>query len=376
MIEHTILFLSWRDIKSPKSGGAETHAIGLMKCFAKCGYQVIHFSPKYEGLKDREIIDGIVFIRKGGVLSVIFHAFLFYMKNRKNISYVVDQCNTHRFFTPFWVKKDKRIFYIHQLTREIWGVNSVFPFSVIGRLVEEFMLRVQSGDMAITVSESTRKDLIGCGFDGNRVFIIPNAIPNSLLSREFAELINIESADFIYVGRYSKYKGIDAAIEAIGILRETKPFAKLHIVGKKDEKIICEVIEPAASKYGFSYGDDPDCDVVLHGFVSEDMKYRLMECSRALLFPSMREGWGIIVTEAAALGTPSIVYNSPGCRDAVDFGNAGYLCKENTSRELARLMLCCIDDKIEYNDKRHEAYSFAQGFTWDRNLERVRHFFI
>ena len=90
--------------------------------------------------------------------------FLYYKKNRKNIDFVVDQCNTHRFFTPFWVKRKKENFYIHQLTREIWDINLNPPISTIGKLMETPLLWIYRKDYTITVSNSTKKDLLEIGF--------------------------------------------------------------------------------------------------------------------------------------------------------------------------------------------------------------------
>lgn len=365
------LFLSWRDIRSPKAGGAELHTHDLIKVIDKNKYDAILFTPKYEGLSDSEIIDGVKHIRKGNALTVIFWAFLFYNKYKKQIDYVVEQCNTHRFFTRFWVPANKRIFYIHQLTREIWDINMKFPFGYIGRKLETPMLRLQRKDYVFTVSDSTKNDLIAVGFNPDKIMLIPSAIESRFLGKGLDEDITVKKHDFVYVGRYSKYKGIDASIEALGIVRKKYPDAKLRIVGKIDEVVVRDRIEPYSKKYGFEYGLENDNDIVLCGFVSEEEKYRIMKNSLALLFPSTREGWGLIVTEAGAMGTPSIVYNSPGCRDAVNYGSAGYMCEKNEPEDMAEYMTKCIENKEEYLEVRRAAYEYAQCFSWDINKDIV-----
>ena len=42
-----------------------------------------------------------------------------------------------------------------------------------------------------------------------------------------------------------------------------------------------------------------------------------MERSHLLLVTSVREGWGLVVTEANSLGTPALAYDVPGLRDSV-----------------------------------------------------------
>lgn len=362
----TILALSWRDMKSPTAGGAEVHTHEMLSRVNHEKYRIIHLAAMYEGLAESECIDQVNYIRRGNIFTVIWYAFLYYKRNRKNIDYVIDQCNTHRFFTPFWVKKDKRIFYIHQLTREIWDIALKFPMSKIGKAMENLLLRLNRKDYTITVSESTKQDLIAVGFDPNKIFIVPNGV--NFMPWRPEEFKEKESAPtYVYVGRYAKYKGIDVAVEAFGRLKEERPDAKLWILGKKNEEYILECLVPICDKYNLAWGDaGDDADVISWGFVSEQEKLELLSRATALLFPSIREGWGIPVTEAANVGTPSIVFDSPGIRDAVDLGRAGYLCNKNDADGLLEQMLLAANNEKEYQDMRMAAYNFSKQFQWEK----------
>lgn len=371
--EKIILALSWRDIRSPKCGGAEVHTYNLMKCLKEQNYKFISFAPHYNGIPDEEVDENITYIRKGNIITVIFHALCYYVKNQKHIDFVINQCNTHNFFTRLWVPKKKRIFYIHQLTREIWDINARFPLNLIGKKLENFSLRLNRHDYTITVSESTKQELVELGFDPNKIFIIYNAVDPQIIKDEVAD--KADNKDFIYVGRYSKYKGIDVAVEALGMVHEKYTDAKLRIVGKEDEAFIEEIISPISQKYNLTIGNNDNCDIIICGFVSEEEKLRLMEKSKALLFPSIREGWGIIVSEAAARGTPSIVYNSPGARDAVNFGSAGYICSQNTVSELYINMLSAIEDLDIYKKIQLDALEYVKCFNWEKNKKTLNKMF-
>lgn len=370
----TILSLSWRDIKSPTAGGAEVHTHEMLKRMDSNKYRIIHLSALYDGLKNEENIDGVNYIRKGNVFSVILYAWLFYVKNRSCIDYVIDQCNTHRFFTPLWVKNEKRIFYIHQLTREIWDINLKFPFNIIGKRTENFLLRLNNKDYAIIVSESTKNDLVDVGFNINKLFIVPNGISfEPWTENEFLE--KEKNPTFIYAGRYAKYKGIDVAIEAFGKFKNHYPNTKLWILGKRNEEYIEKNLMPICQKYGLTWGtEEDDSDIISWGFVSEEKKLELLSRSKALLFPSIREGWGIPITEAANVGTPSIVFDSPGIRDAVNFGQAGYLCKANTSEGLYEQLVACVQEEEQYTLKRKQAYEFSKTFVWENTGKKADEF--
>ena len=361
-----ILFLSWRDIKAPKKGGAEIFTHEMIKRLDKEKYEIIHFSPEFEGGEGEEVIDGIKYIREGGNLGVILKAKEYYNQNKETIDYVVDQCNTHRFFTKFWVEKEKRIFFIHQLTREIWDMNTSFPINVVGKATETPFLRLSKDDSTITVSESTRNDLVDIGFNPDKVTILPEGIdfipwnPNEFKLKE-------EDPTFIYVGRYSNYKGIDKVVEAYCKVKKNYPKARLWVVGKKKQAYIDEVLNPIIRKYQKESVGIND-DITYWGFVSEEKKLELMSRAHCLLFPSLREGWGLIITEAAAVGTPSIGFDSAGIRDALKKGEAGYLCKNNTIEELVEYMKSVLEDEKKYNKMRKAAYEYSLNFHWENTM--------
>lgn len=358
----TILALSWRDIKSPTAGGAEVQTHEMLSHIDHEKYRVIHFAAMYPGLSSEEIIDEVNYIRRGNVFTVIFYAFLFYSRNRGKIDFVLEQCNTHRFFTPLWIKKDKRIFYIHQLTREIWDINTKPPISTIGKITETPLLRLNMHDYTIALSNSTKQDLIEVGFNEKKIKIIPIAMKIQPWSQEDF-LPKEEHPTFVYVGRYVNYKGIDAAVEAVGILKKEYSDVKLWLLGKKNNEYIEKKLIPICNKYNLSISDEDDnSDIVCWGYVDEKKKLELLSRATALVFPSNREGWGIPISEAAYVGTPSIVYNSPGLKDAVNMGEAGYLCDVNSETELAINMKKVVENREEYNQKISQAYRFSSSY--------------
>ena len=99
----TLLFLSWRDIRSSKKGGAEVFTHEMLKRLDRLKYRIIHISPLEADLKEYEEIDGVTYIRNGNILSSTLFSKNYYKKNRNYIDYVVDQCNTFRYLTlPDW----------------------------------------------------------------------------------------------------------------------------------------------------------------------------------------------------------------------------------------------------------------------------------
>lgn len=368
MKKTTILALSWRDIGSPGAGGAEVHTHEMLSRADKNKYKIYHFSTRRKDQPVREEIDGVTYIRHGNVITVIWAAMCYYKRHRENIDFVIDQCNTHRFFTPLWVEPQKRIFYIHQLTKEIWDYSAKFPLSKLGKALEEGFLWLNRHDPVITVSESTRDELVLRGYDKDKIKIIYNGVSFKPWARgEWCS--KEENPTFIYAGRYSPYKGIDVAVRALACIKKDYPDAKLWIIGKKDNEYVEKNLMPICQNSNLKWEDasdkNPKGDIISWGYVSEEKKLELLSRSWALLFPSIREGWGIPVTEAGCVGTPCIAFNSPGIREAVNYGKAGYMCDENTVGGLSVQMRAVISKRQEYEEIRESAYRYSSRFLWD-----------
>ncbi|WP_310735668.1 glycosyltransferase [Paenibacillus thiaminolyticus] len=368
--ETVILLLSWRDVFSPKSGGAEIFTHEMLKRSANRSLRFIHFSPYFPGAKKREEADGVTYLRAGNTFSVIVHAMLYYWRHRKTIDFVVNQCNTHQFFTRFWVTESKRIFFIHQLTREIW-LQNLGPLGAIGYVLEPLLLRLARKDRAITVSPSTRNDLVKLGFHPGRIQVIPEGIEFEHWPEQ-RFLVKQQRPTFLYVGRFVNYKGIDLAMLAFGELKRVYPDAVLWIAGKTNKAYVEKELLPIMKRYGLRsletdrhQGTAQDTDVFFHGFVSQEKKLELMSRAHALVFPSLREGWGLTVTEAAAVGTPSIVSNTAGLVDATDFGKCGYLTIHGDVHGLASQMQRVIENPDEYEAIRRRAHQYSLQFHFD-----------
>ena len=272
------------------------------------------------------------------------------------------------------IEPSKRIFYIHQLTREIWDINLKFPLNKIGKALETPLLKMNKNDWVITVSESTKQDLIDVGFNPNKIVIVYNGISFEPWNEEdFCE--KEKNPTFIYVGRYANYKGIDAAVEALGMLKKECPKAKLWILGKRNDEYINSALKPITDKYGMTWGDrENDGDIITWGFVTEQEKLELISKATALVFPSIREGWGIPITEAGNVGTPSIVYDSPGIRDAVNLGHSGFIC-DKSAISLHSKMLICYREKEKYNEMVQNAYEYSKAFNWKNTGKIANSFF-
>ena len=188
---------------------------------------------------------------------------------------------------------------VHQVAREVWWYEAPLPAALLGRFVlERHWLRRYRHTAVLTVSESSRQSLADFGL--HRVSIVPEGVdvtPRTTHPAKAAE------PTLVFCGRMVRSKRPQHAIAAFTAVRERFPDARLVLIGTGP-------LEARLRKRA------PD-GVEFVGRVSQDRKYELMARAHAIVATSVREGWGLVVSEAAALGTASVAYDVAGLRDSV-----------------------------------------------------------
>ena len=101
------------------------------------------------------------------------------------------------------------------------------------------------------------------------------------------------------------------------------------------------------------------------GFVSEDKKFEMMQGAHILIAPSIKEGFGLTVSEAGIVGTPVVAYNSSGLRDIVKNGKNGILVAEKSPESLASTVIQLLSDDSLYQKLCQGAKKEARQYNWD-----------
>jgi glycosyltransferase involved in cell wall biosynthesis len=140
---------------------------------------------------------------------------------------------------------------------------------------------------------------------------------------------------FLFVGRPLLEKGIADYIEAARIVRQTRKQVRFRVVGP-----IGPQNEPALrSKIRQAINDQ----TILHHGAVEDVRPYIAEADCVVLPSYYREGTPRSLLEAAAMEKPIITTDMPGCREAVEKGKNGYLCRVKDPEDLARKMIQFIN---------------------------------
>jgi glycosyltransferase involved in cell wall biosynthesis len=351
-----VLLVNWQDRENPMAGGAEIHLHEIYGRLAARGHRVRLVCSGWRGGPRRAKVDGIEVLRHGDRNS-------FAWKGRAAIRRALAE------ETPDVVIEDinKIPLFVAGLTRRPVGVivphlfgSSVFqeaplPLAALVWLLERPIPWAYRRASFQAISESTRDDLVARGVPRAQIVVIQPGIDTTAYTPAMPGR-RVAQPTFLYIGRLRRYKGVEYAVQALALARESGRDLRLDIAGSGEDQTRLVAL---AARLGI--GDS----VRFLGRVSEADKLELLRTRWANVFPSCKEGWGITNVEAAACGTPSLASDSPGLRDSVRHGETGFLVAHADPRALADRMLQLARDPALVERLGHQARGFAERLSWD-----------
>jgi glycosyltransferase involved in cell wall biosynthesis len=349
-----LLLLNWRDPWHPRSGGAEHLTLRVLERLAAAGWAVEWFSGAYPGAAAHEERDGIVYVRQGSTATVHLAAARHYSR-RRDFDIVVDTVNTIPFFTPLWGVNS--IAFFHQLAREVWLLEGG-ALGPLGYAAEPFYLKPYGRTPLITVSQSTATSLRSIGLSGP-LRILPIAVDEPA---DDSVPIKALERDIVVVGRVTPSKRIEQSLLAANLLRNAGWGGRLRIVGAGRPAYV-DRLRALSAKLNLN-------DRVLFlGRVDDAERSRLLTDASLIWMTSVREGWGLVITEAARHGTPAVVYDVPGLRDAVVDGETGLVVPPDP----ASLSAGALRLFESFDQFANEALRRARPLSWSNTATAFAH---
>ena len=352
-----ILLLCWRDSTHPQGGGSERYLERVGEYLARQGHEVVYRTAGHTDAPRRSHRDGVRYSRSGGKFSVYPRAWYGILLGRAglgtlgDIDVVVDTQNGIPFFARL-VSNRPTVLLTHHCHREQWPVAGLLLARLGWFLESQVAPRVYRGAPYVTVSESSRAELVGLGVREDDIRIVENGLDP--VPADVPELRRAEGTTYLVtLSRLVPHKQLEHAIDVIAALRDRE--LVLDVIGSgwwADELREHARRRRVADR------------VVFHGQVTEDYKHALLARAAVHLMPSRKEGWGLAVMEAAQHGVPTVGYRSAGgLRDSVVDGRTGLLA--DTPAELSVLTERLLDDTPLAHRLGAAARERAGDYSWE-----------
>lgn len=304
-----ILLFNWRDLANPAAGGAEVWTEMVARHLVTKGHEVTIFAAEVTDRPASEVVEGVRILRAGNRFTVYRQARKYFQQYGDKYDLVIDEINTRPFHTPRFAGATPVVAVAHQVAREVWFEEAHLPMAIAGRYVfEPRWLREYRDIPTLTLCPSSADSLRAYGLRNLHV-IIPGG---DILERPDVEKEPTPTVAFL--GRLVSSKRPDHAIEAMRLLRLRHPTARLWILGDGPMLDKLQRAEPPGVEF--------------LGKVPYARRNELLARAHVLVATSVREGWGLNVSEAAEVGTPSIGYRVCGLVDSVTM-SGGHIVDES-----------------------------------------------
>ncbi|MBQ3986380.1 MAG: glycosyltransferase [Oscillospiraceae bacterium] len=229
-------------------------------------------------------------------------------------------------------------------------------------------------DEVWAVSESSAQTLKDYGYEGS-VRVMPNGtdtkeiLPEKVI--EIKEKLGIGTESILlFVGQMNWKKNIETTLRAFAMLNGD---LKLVLAGRGPHEA---EIKALAEKLGISDR------VIMPGHITDpDLLNALYSSAQLFLFPSIYDNGPLVVREAAAAGTPSVVVRGSSAAECVKDGVNGLLCENDPANLAMVVQKALLDEKeLEAMGKRAKMTipipwsSIAEDVLWEykRVIERTK----
>jgi glycosyltransferase involved in cell wall biosynthesis len=353
-----ILILNQRDPRHPAAGGAEVHIAEISRRLSAQGYQLTQAAVGFSGAPDEERLDGLDVVRLGRLRWYYPRAVAFCAREtrRGRFDLVVEHLNKLPFCAPAHSAVPVLVVDHHLFGRSAF-LQAPWPVAAMVVATEALIPWIYRKTPFLAVSQSTKDDLVARGIPAERIGLIHNGVnppetpPPRLAVRPFR---------VAYFGRLERYKRVDLLLRALASLAPRLPALEIVIIGSGSRR---DELERLAGELGLA------ARTRFTGFASDELRDGLLAGSRVCVCPSVKEGWGISVVEANALGVPVVATDVPGLRDAVRHDETGLLVADGRPEalvpRLAEAILRLLSDEALATRLSAGALAWSRRFDWD-----------
>nr|MDO8135731.1 glycosyltransferase family 4 protein [Candidatus Njordarchaeum guaymaensis] len=360
-----LLWLNWRDIKHPWAGGAEIHLHEIAKRLANAGYDITVLSSHFGNMPREESIDGYRAVRVGDHYRYPLAVHMLLKNLVDDYDVVIEDVNKVPIYAPLRHSSTKRVLTIvHHLNRAIFFEELPLPKALIAYVLETMMPSIYTnffGVPIVAVSDSTRRELLSLKANPSNVTVVQNGIDNEAYKPLANDLWKQKTSEptIVYLGRLKRYKQPLHAIFAFELIQKQFETAKLVVIGEGE---MLHSLKETVALHNVP-------NVHFTGHIKDAEKIELLRKAWITLQTSKKEGWGLGVIEAAACGTPSVVYDVPGLRDCVHNKVTGLIVKPRIE-ELASTAVALLKDEGELRSMSESALDHSKNFDWNKSAEK------
>ncbi|SFV32717.1 Glycosyl transferases group 1 [Hyphomicrobium facile] len=231
---------------------------------------------------------------------------------------------------------------------ELVGKHDSYFNGKFERRYERRRQEIALAEVMIANSSLTARSHIRAGADASRMFVVPLAAPAPIAEVRADPKYRARPLEVIWAGQFSLGKGAHYLLRAWQLLN-AGPAARLNVYGRFGLPARLRAMERE--------------DIFFHGSVTQPELFKAYEAGDVLVFPTLSDGFGMVVAEAMARGLPVIISDQAGAADLVTADN-GLIIPAADPQALADSLRWCLDNRDRLFQMRFHALETARRKQW------------
>lgn len=283
----------------------------------------------------------------------------------------------------FWLSRRERFDAVHYLTPRVWpsylltrakrviisahdaGVMLDLGPADLPTLVFRFTNRFLHArmDAVIAVSEYARAEIARAyRLAPERVAVIPNALPTSFGGFS-ADPLALGEPYLLSVGRFDPHKNILRLLAAYAEARKAGVTERLVLLGGRHLPAYSRKVEATIREL------DLESEVTIAPFIPDDALAGAYAHARAVIYPSLHEGFGLPLLEAMASGVPVAAAGATALPEVA--GGAALLFDPRDARAMASAIARVLGDEALRADLIARGRTRVRAFSWEESASRL-----
>ena len=211
-------------------------------------------------------------------------------------------------------------------------------------------------DHVVVASSFTKSSLLHIGFPEEKISVIPYGAPEVT-----AHNTRDENAPFVFLsaGTQSVRKGVHYTLDAWRKIAPPESSAELWLIGHM--QLPDRLLKNLPGK------------VVIRSSVPKVELDKIYERANVLVFPSLVEGFGMVITEAMAHGLPVITTPNTAGPELIDHGRNGFIIPVRDTDALTERLHWCLNNKDGLTEMGRQAALAAERWQWGNYRGQLAH---
>ena len=346
-----ILWLAHRDPLNPRAGGAERTIYEVCIRLIEKGHKIVLLTGGWIGSMPAENLGGIEIHRFGKNFSPHLVLPVFLLKYHYDLV-VNDLGHAVPWISSNILNKHNIVFFRHLHARSLPG--QVYP--IMAKLItalERCYFILYHGKVFVTESTTSKNDLLKLGIKEDKIIMNPPGVNFNIFHPDG----KTQNPTLVYFGGMRKYKRPEESLFLLKNFQGRMKPVELVIIGSGPE-------EPNLRKLALELNLRDY--VIFKGRVSETELSNIVASSWLNVHTSVTEGWGYSILEASAAGTPTVAYDVPGVRDAVEDGLNGIKVKDGDRKALEEAAFTILTKPEKWWSS---SVKVAEKYSWDKTSE-------